>query len=243
MRALCSGRREGRKAATCWTFVKALPEAACSRGPIRHRATPATGIPIDCWQCRWMPVVDSSRGWVRKVNRLSCLSSSSCPTCSCCLNLLSRQLAADASNVCQALSTDKPLLLPPHPAFPIEWSEKCVRHLSAMRCDACSNREEKANISGTVGCKTREGSWAPDQSPSTISYPEREKEQPSPGDLWANGSPLQALVSSVSLGKCLSELGWSFHFHKISQVAGAAAGQGRKCISICSLPNLLSLKR
>lgn len=174
MRALCSGRREGRKAATCWTFVKALPEAANSRGPIRHRATPATGIPIDCWPCRWMPVVGSSRGWVRKVNRLSCLSclsSSSCPTCSCCLNLLSRQLAADASNVCQALSTDKPLLPPPQPAFPIEWSEKCVRHLSAMRCDACSNREEKTNISGTVGCKTREGSWAPDQSPSTISYP------------------------------------------------------------------------
>lgn len=48
-----------------------------SRVPIRQRATPASGIPIDCWPCRWMPVVGSSRGWVRKVNRLSCSS------CSC----------------------------------------------------------------------------------------------------------------------------------------------------------------
>lgn len=33
-------------------------------------------------------------------------------------------------------------------AFPIEWSEKCVRHLSA---DAMRVRMEKTNISGTVG--------------------------------------------------------------------------------------------
>lgn len=52
------------------------------------------------------------------------------------LNLLSMQLPADASNVCEALSTNKLHLLPPQPALPIEWSEECVRHLSAdaMRC-------------------------------------------------------------------------------------------------------------
>lgn len=105
------------------------------------------------------------------------------------------------------------------------------------RCDAMRVRIEKTNISGTVGCKTREGSWAPDQSPSTISYPE------SGGAALALGTcgPMEvpckpACFSSVSQG-C------SFHFHKISKVVGAAAGQGRKCISICSLPNLHSLKR
>lgn len=70
-------------AATCCTFVTALAKAKAKSSYSPIRTTPATGIPIDCWPCCGMPVVDSCRGWVRKVNRLSCCLSWSC----CCLNL------------------------------------------------------------------------------------------------------------------------------------------------------------
>lgn len=103
------------------------------------------------------------------------------------------------------------------------------------RCDAMRVRIEKTNISGTVGCKTREGTRG-----HQINLPPQLAIQRvalgTCGPLEVPCKP--ACFSSVSLG-CISH----FHFHKISKVAAAAAGQGRKCISICSLPNLLSLKR
>lgn len=76
------------------------------------------------------------------------------------------------------------------------------------RCDTMRVRIEKRRQTFLVPLAARLEKAAGHQInlPPQLAI-QRLEEQPSPGDLWANGSPLQVcLVSSVSLGECLSEL-------------------------------------